>query len=156
VAFEELKERQSVMWGNGPYERITATLEDIHDVVIDRLRPKRGRRWIDLACGTGAVAMRAARAGAEVTGVDLAPALIETANEKARAEGLDVDFRVGDCENLTGIDDASYEVASSTVGIMFTPDHAATAREIGRIVKPGGRIGLANWTPEGGSAACSR
>src|SRR6476659_10555472 len=130
MAFEELKERQSVMWGNGPYERITATLGDMHDVLIDRLAPQAGEEWIDLACGTGAVATRAARAGAKVTGVDLAPALIETAKQQAAEDGVEIDYRVGDCENLVEIDDASYEVASSAVGIMFTPDHAATAREI--------------------------
>lgn len=150
MAFEDLKQRQSVMWGNGPYERITATLGDIHDLLMKRLAPEPGERWIDLACGTGALATRAARAGAQVTGVDLAPALIETAMQQAQEDGLEIDYRVGDCENLTGIDDASYDVASSALGIMFTPDHAATARALARIVKPGGRIGLANWTPEGG------
>jgi ubiquinone/menaquinone biosynthesis C-methylase UbiE len=150
MAFEELKERQSVMWGNGPYERITATLGDIHDLVMERLAPQQGERWIDLACGTGAVATRAARAGAKVTGVDLAPALIDTAQQNAQADGLEIDYRAGDCENLVGIDDGSYDIASSTLGIMFTPDHAATGREIARIVRRGGRIGLANWTPDGG------
>jgi ubiquinone/menaquinone biosynthesis C-methylase UbiE len=150
MAFEELKQRQSVMWGNGPYQRITETLGDLHDIVIDRLAPQPGESWIDLACGTGAMATLAARAGAQVTGVDLAPLLIETAQQNAQADGLEIDYRVGDCENLTEIDDASYDIASSTVGVMFTPDHAATAGEIARVVKLGGRIGLANWTPEGG------
>ena len=150
MAFEELKQRQSVMWGNGPYERITATLTDIHELVIERLNPQPGERWLDLACGTGAVAERAARAGADVVGIDPAPALIETAREKAEEQGLDIDYRVGDCERLEGIDDGSFDVVSSTLGIMFAPDHEATARELARVVRPGGRIGLANWTPEGG------
>jgi ubiquinone/menaquinone biosynthesis C-methylase UbiE len=75
---------------------------------------------------------------------------------KQQADGLEIDYRVGDCENLTEIDDASYDIASSTVGVMFTPDHAATAGEIARVVKRGGRIGLANWTPRAASVACSR
>src|SRR6266542_2716890 len=74
MAFEKLKQRQSVMWGNGPYERVTDTIRDIHALVIDRVAPRTGDRWLDLASGTGAVAERAARAGADVTGIDLAPA----------------------------------------------------------------------------------
>jgi SAM-dependent methyltransferase len=107
-------------------------------------------RWLDLACGTGALTERAARAGADVTGVDLAPVLIETARGHAAAAGLDIDYRVGDCENLVGIDDASFDAVSSTCGVMFAPDHEATARELGRVTAPGGTVALANWTPEGG------
>jgi ubiquinone/menaquinone biosynthesis C-methylase UbiE len=149
VAFEELKQRQSVMWGNGPYERITATIADIHDLVVDRIDPQPGERWLDLACGTGAVAERAARAGADVTGVDLAPALIETAVEKAAAAGLDITYQVGDCENLRDVETGSFDVVSSTCGVMFAPDHEATARELARVVRPGGRLALASWTPDG-------
>src|SRR5215211_6082385 len=79
MAFEELKQKQSVIWGTGPYQNITETITDIHELVIERLDSKPGVRWLDLACGTGAVAERAAQAGADVTGVDLAPVLIETA-----------------------------------------------------------------------------
>jgi ubiquinone/menaquinone biosynthesis C-methylase UbiE len=150
MAFEALKQRQSVMWGNGPYQRITETIADIHELVVARLKPKTGDRWLDLACGTGAIAERAARAGAAVVGVDLAPVLIETARERAREQGLEIDYKVGDCERLEGIEDASFDVVSSTCGIMFAPDHEATARELARVVRPGGRIGLANWTPQGG------
>jgi SAM-dependent methyltransferase len=149
MAFQELKQRQSVMWGNGPYQNVTETLTDIHDLVIERLDPQPGDRWLDLACGTGAVAEFAARAGAEVTGIDLAPALIETARERARQGGLAIDYRVGDCEQLD-LADGSYEKVSSTCGIMFAPDHEAAARELARVVEPDGRIALANWTPEGG------
>jgi SAM-dependent methyltransferase len=151
MAFEELKSKQSVMWGNGPYQTITETLTDLHELVIDRLAPAEGVIWLDLACGTGAMAELATKGGADLTGIDLAPALIETAKERAQEQGLDIDYRVGDCENLD-VPDASFEVVSSTCGVMFAPDHEATARELARIVKPGGRIGLANWTPEGGLA----
>jgi ubiquinone/menaquinone biosynthesis C-methylase UbiE len=149
MAFVELKRRQSVMWGNGPYQHITETVTDIHARVIERLAPQLGIRWLDLACGTGAVAELAARAGASVTGVDLAPALIETARQRAQEQKFEIDYRVGDCERLD-LDDASYDRLSSTCGIMFAPDHAATAHELARVVVPGGRIGLANWTPDGG------
>jgi ubiquinone/menaquinone biosynthesis C-methylase UbiE len=151
MAFEELKQRQSVMWGNGPYQRITETITDIHDVVVERLSPQDGDRWLDLACGTGAVAEQAAAAGANVTGIDLAPVLIETARERADSLGLEIDYAVGDAENLD-VADASFDKVSSTCGIMFAPDHEAVAGELARITKPGGRIALANWTPTGGLA----
>jgi ubiquinone/menaquinone biosynthesis C-methylase UbiE len=149
VAYEELKQRQSVMWGNGPYQRITDTITDIHDVVIEQLAPASGDRWLDLATGTGAVAERAASAGASVTGIDLAPVLIETAKERAEAQGLDIDYRVGDAEALD-LPDASFDKVSSTCGVMFAPDHEAVARELGRVTAPGGKIALVNWTPTGG------
>jgi ubiquinone/menaquinone biosynthesis C-methylase UbiE len=151
VAYEELKQKQSVMWGTGPYQRVTETIADIHEVVVERLGPGAGVRWLDLACGTGAVAERAAAGGATVTGVDLAPALIETARERAEAQGLQIDYRVGDCERLE-LPDAGFDAVSSTCGVMFAPDHEATARELARVTAPGGRICLANWTPTGGLA----
>lgn len=151
MAYEELKQRQSVMWGNGPYQRITETVSDIHEVVIERLAPESGDEWLDLACGTGAVAELAAAAGANVTGIDLAPVLIETAKERAAAQGLEIDYRVGDAEQLD-LPDASVDKLSSTCGIMFAPDHEAVARELARVTRPGGRIALGNWTPTGGLA----
>jgi ubiquinone/menaquinone biosynthesis C-methylase UbiE len=151
MAFEELKQRQSVMWGNGPYQRITDTIVDIHDIVLERLAPQDGDRFLDLACGTGAVSERAATAGADVTGIDLAPALIDTARERAESLGLSIGYAVGDAENLD-VPDASFDKLSSTCGIMFAPDHEAVAGELARVTKPGGRIALANWTPTGGLA----
>jgi ubiquinone/menaquinone biosynthesis C-methylase UbiE len=151
MAYEELKQRQSVMWGNGPYQRITETIADIHDVVVERLAPQSGDRWLDLACGTGAIAERACAAGAGVTGLDLAPVLIETARERAAELGLEIEYVVGDVEQL-GFADASFDKVSSTCGIMFAPDHEAAARELARVTAPGGRIALANWTPTGGMA----
>jgi SAM-dependent methyltransferase len=150
MAFEELKQRQSVMWGSGPYQKVTETIADIHELVIERLQPQPGERWLDLACGTGAMPERAARAGARVTGIDLAPALLEQAKTRARDLGLEIEYQTGDCERLDAIKDASFNVVSSTCGIMFAPDHAATARQLARVLKRGGRLGLANWTPEGG------
>jgi SAM-dependent methyltransferase len=151
MAHAELKERQSVMWGNGPYQRITETIADIHEAVVERLQPGPGDDMLDLACGTGAMAELAAQRGARVVGVDLAPALIETAKERASQQGLEIDYRVGDAENLD-FPDASFDKVSSTCGIMFTPDHEAVARQLARIVRPGGLIALASWTPTGGLA----
>ncbi len=151
MAYEELKQRHSVVWGTGPYQRITETLEDIHELVIDRLGPQADQAWLDLACGTGAVAERAAALGAPVIGIDLAPALIETARTRAIERDLEIDYRVGDCEALE-LPDASVDVVSSTFGIMFAPDHEAVAGELARVLRPGGRLALAGWTPSSGVA----
>jgi SAM-dependent methyltransferase len=151
MAYEELKQKQSVIWGNGPYQRITETIADLQDRAVERLDPRPGDRWLDLACGTGATAERACSSGATVTGVDLSPALIETAKERAGGLNLEVDYLVGDVERLT-FEDASFDKVSSTCGVMFAPDHQATANEIARVTKPGGRIALVNWTPTSGMA----
>jgi SAM-dependent methyltransferase len=151
VPFEELKQRHAVVWGSGPYQGITETITDIHEVVLERLDPQPGQRLLDLACGTGAVAERAATTGAEVVGVDIAPALIEQAKERAAERGLDIDYRVGDVEALE-FEDGSFDLVASTCGVMFAPDHSAVARELTRVTKLGGRIGLVCWTPDSGLA----
>ena len=151
MAFTELKARQSVMWGNGPYERITDTLRDIHALVIERADPKPGERVLDAATGTGAVAILAAQRGANAVGMDLAPALIDTARERAAEEGVTAQWDVGDAEEMS-YEDESFDVVTSTCGVMFAPDHGAVASELARVTKPGGRIALASWTPEGGLA----
>ena len=119
MAYEELKQRQSVMWGNGPYQRITETITDIHELVIGRLAPEPGDRWLDLACGTGAVAEHAAAAGAQVTGVDLAPVLIDTAKQRAAELGLAIEYVVGDAERLE-LADASFDKVSSVRSLQFS------------------------------------
>src|SRR4051794_5331249 len=113
MAFEELKARQSVMWADGPYQNVTETLTDIHTLVVERLGAGPGVRWLDLACGTGAVAELAAAAGAEVVGIDLSPGLVETAQARAKNLGLDIDYRVGDCENLD-VGEGAFDAVSST------------------------------------------
>lgn len=151
MPFEELKQRHAVVWGSGPYQGITETVADIHRAVIERLDPQPGQRLLDLATGTGAVAELAAQTGAEVVGVDIAPALIEQAKERAVERGLDIDYRVGDVEALE-LEDASFDLITSTCGVMFAPDHQAVARELARVTKLGGRICLACWTPDSGLA----
>jgi 2-polyprenyl-3-methyl-5-hydroxy-6-metoxy-1,4-benzoquinol methylase len=91
VAYEESKDQQSPMWGSAPYEQVAGTIADIHERVVERLEPCAGVRWLDLACGTGAVAERAAARAAEVTGIDLAPSLIATARQRAAEVGLKID-----------------------------------------------------------------
>lgn len=151
MPFEELKERHATVWGSGPYQGVTETITDIHAEVIDRLRPEPGQRFLDLACGTGAVAELAATTGTEVVGIDLAPALIEQAKGRAAERGLEIDYRVGDVEALD-LEDASFDRVASTCGVMFAPDHAAVARELARVTRPEGRVALACWTPESGLA----
>jgi SAM-dependent methyltransferase len=151
MAFEELKKKQSAMWGNGPYQRVTETIADLQDRAVEALDPQPGDKWLDLACGTGATSERACAAGATVTGLDLSPVLIETAKERAAELGFDIDYVVGDVERLA-FDDGSFDKVSSTCGVMFAPDHEATASEIARVTRPGGRIALVNWTPTGGMA----
>lgn len=134
------------MWGSAPWERVAETLAPLHDHLVAELSPRAGERWLDAATGTGAVAVRAARAGAEVTGLDLAPRLVETARRLAADEGLAIRFDVGDCEDLP-YDDASFDVVASAVGVIFAPDHGAVARELARVCRPEGRLGLVSWRP---------
>ena len=147
--FEQLKAKQSVMWGNGPYERITDLLTESQGDLVAALQPHAGEKWLDVATGTGAVARMAARGGADVTGLDLAPDLIETARRQTEAEGISIQFDVGDAEALP-YEDGSFDVVVSTFGVMFAPDHAAVARELARVTRPGGRLGLASWTEDSG------
>jgi len=149
MAFEELKQRQSVVWGSAPFERVSEQIADVHDKLVAELAPRAGERWLDVGTGTGGVAVRAARAGASVTGSDLAPALIETAKRLAAEEGLQITYDVGDAEQLPYEDD-SFDIVSSSFGAIFAPDHAAVARELARVTRAGGRIGLTAWDPEGG------
>jgi SAM-dependent methyltransferase len=149
MAHEALKERQSVMWGKAPFVSIAETIADLHAAVVEALDPGPGDRLLDLGCGTGGVAEVAATSGAAVVGIDLAPGLIEIAKERAADRGLSIDYRVGDCEDLD-LDDASFDLVGSSVGIMFAPDHEACASELARVTRPGGRIALANWKPGAG------
>jgi SAM-dependent methyltransferase len=149
MAFEELKERQGVVWGAAPFENVADSLADVHEAIVEAMQPAEGKRWLEVACGTGELATVAARRGASVVGIDLAPALIETAKRRAAADGLELDYRVGDAENLD-LEDASFDVVTSTFGVMFAPDQPRAAGELARVTGPGGRLGLATWTPAGG------
>ena len=112
---------------------------------MSRLGVRAGEQWLDLATGTGAVATLAARQGAVVTGLDLAPKLIETARRLAAENGLEITYEVGDCEDVPH-PGASFDAVSSAMGVIAAPDHAAVARELTRVCKPGGRIGIAAWS----------
>jgi SAM-dependent methyltransferase len=131
------------MWGGADYERVAQRFAPIHDELVARLSPSPGDRWLDVATGTGEVAVRAARAGTEVTGLDIAPRLLE----QARAKSPDVDWVEGDAQALP-FADGSFDVVSSCFGLIFAPAQEDVAREVARVCS--GRLGLTVWRPNEG------
>lgn len=145
TALAALKADQARIWGSASWHNIAERqLFPVHDELVARLGPRSGERWLDLATGTGAVAVRAASAGAEVSAQDLAPELIETARKLAAREGRNIQFEVGDAEQLD-YPDAWFDVVSSAHGVVHAYDHRAVARELSRVCRPGGRLGLTYW-----------
>jgi ubiquinone/menaquinone biosynthesis C-methylase UbiE len=144
VAFDELKAKLSAVWSSAPWENVAPQLAPVHEHLARVLGPRPGLRWLDVGTGTGALALLAARGGADVTGVDLAPGLIETARRLAAEEGLDIRFAVGDAEALP-VADASFAAVSSAMGLIFAPVHEAVAGELARVCEPGGRIAFSAW-----------
>jgi ubiquinone/menaquinone biosynthesis C-methylase UbiE len=153
--FGELKRRQAIAWSAGRFEVVAESLRDMHQALVHMLGPRPGERWLDLGCGVGSVAELAAGAGAEVTGIDLAPRMIEVAKARAEAGGYEIDYRVGDVEHLE-VEDASFDVVVSSVGVIFAPDHDAVARELARVVRRDGRLALSAWTPDGSMGVLAR
>jgi SAM-dependent methyltransferase len=147
-ALEEIKEKQQRTWSSGDYGKIAWITVPLAEALVDAVDLRPGSKVLDVATGTGHVALAAARRFCEVTGVDYVPALVEQARRRAEAEGLEVDFREGDAENLA-FEDESFDYALSAIGVMFTADHERTARELTRVCRSGGTIGLVNWTPGG-------
>jgi SAM-dependent methyltransferase len=147
VRFDKLKAEQRESWDSVPWERLARRIAGLHDDLVRRLNPQPGERWLDVATGTGGVALRAARAGVHVTGLDLAPGMIETARRLAAESGLSVRFDVGDAERLP-YEDARFDVVSSALGVEEPPDHVAVAHEFARVCRLGGRLGLAHWRPD--------
>jgi SAM-dependent methyltransferase len=147
---DQMKEKHRAIWDSGDYGDVARRLvAEIGEVVVERAGIGPGMEVLDVACGTGNATIPAARAGAaHVTGLDLAPSLVEQARERAEAAGVDIDLVVGDCESLP-FADASFDRVVSAIGIQFAPRHEATAAELMRVCRPGGIIVLANWTPEG-------
>lgn len=136
------------LWGAADYERIAERFAPIHDALIAALDVKAGDRVLDVATGTGEVALRAARLGARVTGLDLAPVLLEQARVKADRESLAVEWVEGNAEALP-FDDGSFDVVCSCFGVIFA-DAEAAARELARVCRSGGRLGLTAWEPNAG------
>jgi SAM-dependent methyltransferase len=134
------------MWAGADYDRLAGTFSDVHDRLVDALEPRPGERWLDLATGTGAVAVRAARAGAVVTALDLSEGLLERAGEHAERAGVEIAFEVGDMRR-TPYADGAFDVVSCSFGVMFPPDPPSVASELARVCRAGGRLGLTTWRP---------
>lgn len=145
---EALKIRLKAMWMAGDYGHFAHYLEPGAMAFFPRLHIAAGERVLDVACGAGQLSLPAARAGAEVTGVDIASNLIEQARTRARAEQLSIRFEEGDAEALP-CDDASFDLVFSLIGAMFAPRPDRVAAELMRVCRPGGRIVMGNWTPGG-------
>lgn len=143
-----LKERLRATWMSGDYGQFAKYLEPGALEFLGRLGVEPGMRVLDVACGAGQLAIPAARAGARAAGVDIAANLIEQARARAAAEGLDVRFDEGDAEALP-YGDASFDLVVSLFGAMFAPRPERVAAELLRVCRPGGRIGMGNWTPQG-------
>jgi SAM-dependent methyltransferase len=143
-----LKHRLKTTWMSGDYGHFARYLEPGALEFLARLAISAGTRMLDVACGAGQIAIPAARAGVRVTGIDIASNLIEQARTRAKAEGVGVWFDEGDAEMLP-YQDASFDLVVSLIGAMFAPVPERVASELVRVCRPGGRIVMANWTPEG-------
>jgi len=145
---ETLKTRLKAMWMTGDFGQVARIIQGAADEFIARLELQPGERVLDVACGSGNLAIPAARAGAVVSGVDIAPNLVEQARARAASEGLTIQFDEGDAENLQ-YDDGAFDVVVTMFGAMFAPRPERAGAELIRVCRPGGRIAMANWTPGG-------
>jgi SAM-dependent methyltransferase len=143
-----VKQRQQAAWAAGDYAAVGSRFPLIAELLCEAVDLRAGERVLDVACGNGNASLAAARRFCQVTGVDYVPALLERARERAKAEGLEATFQEGDAEDLP-FPDASFDVVLSTCGAMFAPDQEQTAGELLRVCRPGGRIGMINWVPDG-------
>jgi SAM-dependent methyltransferase len=143
-----LKIRQQAAWSSGNYAVVGTTLQIVGEQLCETLDLRPGSKVLDVAAGNGMVTLAAARRWCDVTSTDYVPALLEQGRARASAEGLTIGFMEADAEQLP-FDDASFDVVVSTFGVMFTPNQPQAAAELLRACKSGGKIGLANWTPDG-------
>ena len=143
-----IKDRQQKTWMSGNYARIGNTLVIMGELLCEAVALHAGDKVLDVATGSGNTAISAARRFCGVTGIDYIPELIEDARRRAEVEGMEITFDVGDAEDLP-YPDATFDAVLSTLGVMFAPDQEKVAEELLRICRPGGKIGLANWTPDG-------
>ena len=146
--FAGIKAKQQATWSSGDFAVIGTTLQIVGESLAEAVDVRAGERVLDVAAGNGNATLAAARRFAQVTSTDYVPALLDKGAARAAAEGLQVAFQVADAEDLP-FGAGSFDVVLSTFGAMFTPDHTRPAREMLRVLRAGGRIGLANWTPEG-------
>jgi ubiquinone/menaquinone biosynthesis C-methylase UbiE len=143
-----LKTRQQAAWSSGDYAVVGTTLQIVGEDLCEALDVRSGQKVLDVAAGNGNVSLAAARRFCNVVATDYVPALLDRARERAHAERLPIEFHEADAEALP-FDDASFDVVVSTFGVMFVADHDRAAAELLRVTRHGGKIGMANWTPEG-------
>jgi ubiquinone/menaquinone biosynthesis C-methylase UbiE len=148
IDFESIKSRMKATWMAGDFGQIAKLSQPTAEAFIARHDVKPGMRVLDVACGTGNLAIPAAKMGAKVTGVDFAANLLDEAKDRARSEGVLAKFEEGDAEDLL-YDDSSFDLVVSMFGAMFAPRPERVAAELLRVCRPGGRIAMANWTPAG-------
>ena len=146
--FSAIKTRQQATWASGDFAVIGTTVQIVGESLAEAVDVRAGERVIDVAAGNGNATLAAARRFADVTSTDYVAALLGKGKARAEAEGLNIAFEVADAEELP-FANSSFDVVLSTFGVMFSPDHTRAASEMLRVVRDGGRIGLANWTPEG-------
>jgi SAM-dependent methyltransferase len=143
-----IKQGQKMMWTAGDYPDLARTIASVGELVAQRAQAHDGDTLLDVATGSGNVAIPAALAGAQVTGLDITPKLLEVARERAAEAGVQIEFVEGDAEELP-FDDRSFDRVTSCFGVMFAPRHEVAAAQLVRVAKPGARIVVAAWTPEG-------
>jgi len=146
--FSAIKTRHKTPWASGDFAVIGTTVQIVGESLAEAVDVRAGERVVDVAAGNGNATLAAARRFADVTSTDYVAALLEKGKARAKAEGLNIAFEVADAEALP-FANSSFDVVLSTFGVMFAPDHTRAAGEMLRVVRDGGRIGLANWTPEG-------
>jgi ubiquinone/menaquinone biosynthesis C-methylase UbiE len=147
VDLAAVKTRQQAAWSTGNYAVVGTTLQIVGETLCEALDLRSGQRVLDVAAGNGNATLAAARRFCDVTSTDYVGSLLESGQLRALAEGHTIRFQEADAENLP-FTDASFDAVMSTFGVMFTPDQDKAASELARVCRPGGKIGLANWTPE--------
>lgn len=145
---DSLKSRLKTIWEAGDFSEVAKHIETVAEQFVDRLNILPGMKVLDVACGSGNLAIVAAQKGADVSGIDIADNLIEAAKRRAAAAGLDIEFEQGDAEAMPYADN-SFDVVMTMFGAMFAPRPEVTAAELIRVCRPGGVIAMANWTPDG-------
>jgi len=146
--YEAIKTRQQATWASGDFGQIGTRLQIVGESLCEAVDLRSTDKVLDVAAGNGNASLAAARRFADVTATDFVPGLLDQAKRRAEADGLPLRTQVADAENLP-FEDGEFDVVLSTYGVMFSPDQKRAAEELVRVTKPGGRIGLANWTPEG-------
>jgi len=143
-----IKERQKSIWASGDYARVGTTLQIVGEMLAEAMDVRADQKVLDVAAGNGNFSLAAARRWADVTSTDYVASLLEHGHQRAIADGMELNFQIADAESLP-FDDAGFDAVASTFGVMFAPNQTQAAREMMRVVRKGGAIALANWTPGG-------